>query len=177
MTALADLLASSDAAGVWTVVRDRSTIGFANRTLWGAVNVKGTFSEFSGDGQLTPDGSVFGRVDVTADSLSTGIAKRDEHLRSADFFDVDRYPEISLVVTAAEVTGADRATLRATLTVRGVARPVELPVTVRPLDDGAVRLSTATKIDRTDFGVSGNMIGMLPSTATVSADLVFARSR
>lgn len=176
MASLAELLASPQAVGVWTLVSDRSRIGFSNRTFWGAAKVKGSFSDFSGEGQITGSGAVFGRVDVRADSLSTGIKKRDEHLRSEDFFDVAAHPEISVVVTAAEPRDTDRAELRADLRIKGVSRPIELPALVQVLDDGAIRIAGETTIDRTDFGVSGNMIGMMGPKSGVSADLVFRRA-
>ena len=72
---------------------------FKNKTLWGLVPVNGEFTDVSGDGHITAKGAVFGRVDVRAASLRTGIGKRDEHLRSPDFFDVKKYPEISMMGT------------------------------------------------------------------------------
>ncbi|MEV3901057.1 YceI family protein [Mycobacterium sp. NPDC050551] len=176
MASLAELLASRQAVGVWTLEPDRSRIGFSNRTFWGAAKVKGSFSDFSGDGQITESGAVFGRVDVRAASLSTGIGKRDAHLRSDEFFDVEAHPEISVVVTAAEPRETDRAELRAELRIKGVTRPIELPAVVRVLDDGAIRISGETTIDRTEFGVDGNLIGMMGPKSGVSADLVFRRA-
>ena len=107
----------------------------------GSGAVKGTFREFSGDGQVTGSGAVFGRVDIRADSLRTGIKMRDRHLRSADFFDVEKFPDISVVVTAAEPSGDEARRLRASLTVKGTTLPIELPATVRVLDDGAVQVT------------------------------------
>ncbi len=61
----------------------RSSVRFKNKTLWGLVPVNGEFTDVSGDGQITAKGTVFGRVDIRAASVRTGIGKRDEHLRSA----------------------------------------------------------------------------------------------
>src|SRR6201996_9687936 len=102
MTTLETLLNDPDMAGVWNIVPDRSAITFKIRNMWGLVNVKGRFTDFNGDGQLTGNGAVFGRLDIRTASLSTGIGRRDKHLRSADFFDVDRFEEMSVVVTAVE---------------------------------------------------------------------------
>src|SRR5690348_9770032 len=112
MTSLTELLTRPDTAGVWNLIPGRSAIRFTNKTFWGLVNVKGSFSEFSGDAQVTGKGAVFGRIDIRAASLKTGIGKRDEHLRSADFLDVEKFPEISVAVTAATPSGPDRADLR-----------------------------------------------------------------
>src|ERR1700761_9844354 len=102
MTTLETLLNDPDMAGVWNIVPDRSVITFKIKNMWGLLNVKGRFTDFNGDGQLTGKGAVFGRIDVRTASLSTGIGRRDDHLRSADFFDVDRFEEMSVVVTAVE---------------------------------------------------------------------------
>ena len=78
---------------------------------------------------------------------------RDKHLRSADFFDVEKYPDISVVVTGAEAIGSDTVDLRADLTVKGTTAPVPLHAKVAVLDDGAVRVTAAADINRQDFGV------------------------
>ncbi len=142
--------------------------------MWGLATVSGTFGEFSGSGQVG-DGTVTGRLDIRAASLRTGIGARDRHLRSADFFDVEHHPDITVEVTAAEPAGDGGARLHAHLHVRGTTLPVELPATVTRLGDGAVQICTELPVDRSAFGVSGNMLGMMGPTTTVSADLVFTR--
>jgi polyisoprenoid-binding protein YceI len=175
MSILEELLGSPQPAGVWNLVPNRSTIAFRCRSLWGLLAVKGKFSEFSGDGQVTAAGSVFGRIDIRAASLGTGIGKRDEHLRSADFFDVEKYPDITVVVTAAQPTTGG-AELRAGLTIKGTALPIELPATIRVLEDGSIQISARTTVDRSQFGVNGNLAGMVGQTTTLSAETVFARA-
>jgi polyisoprenoid-binding protein YceI len=107
--------------------------------------------------------------------LDTNIRKRDEHLRSADFFDVGKFPDISVVVTSAEGIDGDIVDLRAQLTVKGTTAPLPLRTKVTVLDDGAVRLSAQATIDRKDFGVDGNVMGMVVDKATISGDVVFRR--
>ena len=176
MATLQELLGSPDAAGVWNLDSDRTTITFRAKSMWGLMPVKGTFNEFSGDGQVTGDGevtgggAVFGRVDIRADSM------RDRHLRSADYFDVEKFPDISIVVTAAEPSGEEGARLRASVTVKGTTLPIELPATVRVLDDGAVRVTTQATVDRSQFDVGGNLLGMVTKPVTISCDLVFTRA-
>src|SRR5208283_4241729 len=72
MTTLETLLNDPDMSGVWNLVPDRSAITFKTRNMWGLVNVKGRFTDFSGDGRLTAKGAVFGRIDIRAASLHTG---------------------------------------------------------------------------------------------------------
>jgi polyisoprenoid-binding protein YceI len=176
MTTVETLLNDPDTAGVWNLDPDRSAVGFKIRNMWGLISVKGRFTDFDGDGQITGKGAVFGRLDIQVASLRTGIGKRDEHLWSADFFDVERFPEISVVVTAVEPTTGSAADLRATFTIKGVTAAVPLPVRVGVLDDGSVRLSAKTEVDRAKFGLDWNRLGVMGKTATVTADAYFVRA-
>jgi polyisoprenoid-binding protein YceI len=175
MPSTQELLGNPESVGVWNVDPGRSTIGFKAKSMWGLAPVNGRFTEFSGDGQITDTQTVFGRIDIKAASLDTKIRKRNEHLRSADFFEAEKFPDISLVVTSAEAIDGDIVDLRAQLTIKGTTAPLPLRTKVAVLDDGAVRLSTQATIDRKDFGVDGNMMGMIPDKATISGDVVFRR--
>ena len=175
MASTHELLSNPASVGVWNVDPGRSTIGFKSRSFYGLVPVKGHFSDFSGDGQITDTQTVFGRIDIKAASLDTKLRKRDEHLRSADFFDVAKFPDISMVVTSAEGIDGDIVDLRAQLTVKGATAPLPIRTKVTVLDDGAVRLSAQATIDRKDFGVDGNVLGMVVDQATISGDVVFRR--
>jgi polyisoprenoid-binding protein YceI len=173
MTATREILSNPASVGVWNVDPQRSTIEFKSKSMWGLAPVKGRFTELSGDGQITDTQTVFGRIDIKAASLETGIRKRNNHLRSADFFEVAKFPDISVVVTSAEAINGDIVDLRAQLTVKGTSAPLPLRTKVEVLDDGAVRLSAQATIDRKDFGVDGNMMGMVVDKATISGDVVF----
>lgn len=176
MTTLETLLLDPDMAGVWNLAPERSTITFKIRNMWGLLRVKGRFTEFSGDGQVTNKGAVYGRLDIRAASLRTGIGRRDQHLRSADLFDVERYPEISAVITALEPTNGNAADLRVSFTIKGITEPVTLPVKIAELNDGSVRISGETKVERSQFGLGWNKFGVLSPTATVAADAIFVRA-
>jgi polyisoprenoid-binding protein YceI len=175
MTTVETLLSDPDTAGVWNLVPDRSSFTFKIRNFWGLLSVKGHFTDVSADGQVTGKGAVFGRLDIQAASLHTGIRRRDEHLRSADFFDVERFPEISVVVTAVQPTTGNGADLRATFTIKGITEPLPLPVQINVLGDGSVRITATIKIDRAQFGLDWNRLGMIGKTATASADACFVR--
>jgi polyisoprenoid-binding protein YceI len=177
MTTLETLLADPETVGAWTLDPGRSTIGFKCRTFWGLQWVTGTFTQFFGDAQITAAGEVFGHVAIAAASLATGMGKRDEHLRSADFFEVDRYPEITVAVTGLAPTTGNNADVRATMTIKDTTEPLPLPVTIHILDDGAVRVLGTTKIDRRTWDVTGDLIGMVSMSATLTADAVFTRTR
>jgi polyisoprenoid-binding protein YceI len=177
MTTLETLLNDPDTAGEWNLVPERSAITFKTKNMWGLVSVKGRFTDLSGDGQLTGKGAVFGRLDIRAASLGTGIRRRDEHLRSADFFDVERFPDVSVVVTGLEPTTGKAADLRASFTIKGITAPLPLPVTITELADGSLRISGKTTVDRAQFGLDWNKFGMIGKTATASADMIFVRAQ
>jgi polyisoprenoid-binding protein YceI len=176
MSTVTALLSSPESVGVWNLLPQRSVIGFKTKTMWGLIPVKGRFHEFSGDGQITETATVFGRLDIKAASLDTRLRKRDTDLRSPAFFDVEKYPDLSVVVTGAEVAGDDTVDVRTDLTVKETTAPLPLQVKVAVLDDGAVRVTAQTTIDRKQFGVDGNMLGMVGDKTTLSADLVFRRA-
>jgi polyisoprenoid-binding protein YceI len=170
------LLTDPDTAGVWSLNPDRTTVGFSIKNFWGLIPVKGRFTDVNADGQITGKGAIFGRLDIQVASLHTGIGKRDEHLRSADFFDADRYPEITVEVTGIEPSAGDAADLHATISIKGVTAPVPLPVQISTLDDGAVRVRANAEVDRTQFGVDANPLGMIAKTARIVADAYFVRT-
>lgn len=179
MTTLETLLHDPDMAGVWTLAQESSAITFKVRNLWGLVTVNGRFTDFTGDGQLTGKGAVFGRVDIRAASLDTGIGRRDKHLRSADFFDVDRFPQISVVVTAVRPTQGlpqgKAADVRADFTVKGITAELPLPVTIAELDDGSIRIAGETTLDRARFDLGWNRLGIIGSTVTAATEAIFVR--
>ncbi|ULE33491.1 YceI family protein [Mycobacterium sp. IDR2000157661] len=177
MASLSEFFSDPDTAGTWTVDADRSTITVKSKSMWGLVPVKGKFTEFSGDGQLAAPQTVSGRLEIKAASLRTGIRKRDEHLHSADFFAADKFPDIVVVVSSADVVDGDSLDLHAQLTVKGTTKPLSLRTKVTAVGDGGMRLETRATVNRQDFGVDGNMIGMIGDTATISGDLVFRRVR
>jgi polyisoprenoid-binding protein YceI len=176
MTTATDLLNSTEAVGTWTLDKNRSSFSFKNKTMWGLMNVKGRFTDFSGEGRVEPGGQVSGRIDVKAATVTTGIKQRDNHLRSADFFDAENHPDITVTVNGVDPDSGDELNVRAELSIRG--NTVALPMRVRAdvLDDGAVRLTTTTTVERDQLDVSGNMVGMIPNTTTLLADAVFRRT-
>lgn len=176
MTTLETLLTDPDMAGAWTIDPDRSAVTFKIRNMWGLVNVKGRFTEFSGEGQLDGSGAVSGRLDIRAASVNTGIGRRDKHLRSADFFDVERFPDISVVVTAVRPTRGRAAELQASFTIKGVTAALPVPATITEFDDGSVQIAAETKVERSQFDLGWNRLGMMGETVTAAARAVFVRA-
>ncbi|WP_421841454.1 YceI family protein [Mycobacterium sp.] len=173
MNALEELLADPAAAGSWHLVPERSTVSFSIKNMWGLLTVTGRFTEFTGDGQLNHTGEVSGRINLRVASLSTGIRRRDKHLLSPDFFDADRFGQITVVVAAVTPTGGATAQVRADFSIKGITAPVTLPATITRLDDGSVRVSVQAEVNRSQFGLGWNALGMVSATAAATADAVF----
>ncbi|HEX9833813.1 MAG TPA: YceI family protein [Mycobacterium sp.] len=176
MASLSEFFSDPASTGTWTAVADQSTVAVKSKSMWGVMPVKVRFTEFSGDGQVTAPQTVSGRFDIKAASLRTGIGKRDDHLRSADFFEAQKYPDISLVVSSADPLDSDTIDLHAELTIKSTTKPLALKTKVTPVGDGGMRLTTQATINRQDFGVDGNMMGMIGDNVTISGDIVFRRA-
>ncbi|WP_101948829.1 YceI family protein [Mycobacterium sp. 3519A] len=175
MSSTQRLLSNPATVGVWEVDPGHSTIGFSTKSMWGLATVAGRFTGFIGDGQITDQRKILGRIEIQAASLDTRLRIRDRHLRSAEYFDVQRFPTISVAVTGAEPVDADTVDLKAELTIKGTAALLPLRATVEVIDEHAVRLSTQATVDRNDFGVDGNLMGMLSDEVTISGEVVLRR--
>ena len=128
--------------------------------MWGMVPVKGVFREVTGSGTVSAAGDVAGTLTVAAGSIDTKMKKRDEHLRSADFFDVASTPDITF--TAEQVTpSGEGVTVTGALTVRDRTRPVSFAARVTVLDGTQVELDGELQVNRTDFGLTWNQLGMI----------------
>lgn len=173
MSAVATFLSSRDAVGVWDLDTGQSSIRFENGTMWGALKVRGSFNDFSGSGEIKDAKTVSGRVDIKAESIDTGLGTRDHDLRRSNFFDTDRYPDITVVVTGGAPVDGDTVKLDAELTVKGITGPLPLKVDVETLDDGGVRLITEATVTRKQFAVEGNFLGMVGNRTKLRASLVF----
>lgn len=147
----------------WEIDPAHTMIGFSVKHLM-VSNVRGTFNTFSGTVQGREDDVTSAVVDVTIDvgSIDTREPKRDQHLRSADFFDVAKYP--SIVFHSKKVTKTGPGTLRVTgdLTIHGVTKEVVLdvdgltPPMKDPWGNQRVGAHASTKISRKDFGLLWN---------------------
>ena len=175
MSAVTTFLSSPEAVGVWSLDTEQSSIRFENGTMWGALKVRGAFTNFSGSGEIKDAKTVSGRIDIKAASIDTGLGTRDHDLRRSNFFDTDHYPDITIVVKSGEPAGGDAARLNADLTVKGITGPLPLKVDITPLGDGGVRLTTETTVTRKQFAVEGNFLGMVGNKTKLKASVVFRK--
>src|SRR5687767_9812009 len=120
--------AGSIASGAWRLDPARSSVAFHVRHFYGLMTVKGEFADYEGTLDLGATPAV--ELTIQATSLDTKLAKRDEHLRSEDFFDVERHPQVRFVSDSAAF---DETTLRVDgeLHAAGRSIPLELGATVR----------------------------------------------
>lgn len=150
-------------ATTWNIDPDHSNVGFKVRHLM-VSNVKGSFDKHTGVVDINDKDITKSKVEVTIDtaSINTNVQKRDEHLRSADFFDVAKYPAMTFVSKKVAKAGKDKLKVTGDLTLHGVTKQVVLDVegpTSESKDPwGNIRrgATASTKINRKDFGLVWN---------------------
>jgi len=158
---LATLAALPLSAETFSIDPAHSEVGFTIRHL--VSNVRGRFNEFSGKINLDLKNLTASAVDfhIKAPSIDTSVPDRDKHLRSADFFDVEKFPEITFKSESIKATGKDRFDVTGTLTIHGVGKKVTLPVTYLgqvkdPWGGTRAGFETATTLNRKDYGIVWN---------------------
>lgn len=160
LTALAAALlvtSAAYAADSYKIDPAHTSITFSVRHL-GLSNVKGQFREFTGsimvDGEKITEAS--GTIQVQ--SIDTGVKQRDDHLRTADFFDATNHPTITFKTKRIEKDSGGNSILIADFTMRGVTKELKLPVKLSgpakdPWGNMRVGLEAKTKLNRKDYGI------------------------
>lgn len=161
--------------GTYDVDPSHSRVEFAVKHL-GIATVKGHFGTFEGTfeaGENLASSRAYGTVEVA--SVNTNEPQRDDHLRSADFFDAANHPKMTFESTAIRQTGSEEFEIDGTLTIRGVARPITLEVEVQgteqdPWGNDRVGLEIKGKLNRGEYGMTFNQ--MLGSGNVLVSDKV-----
>jgi polyisoprenoid-binding protein YceI len=164
---------TAELAGEWILDPSRTTVSLATRSL-GLITVKGTFRAVSGEGTLTRNGDGGGTLTVAAASIDTRNPKRDKHLRSADFFNIDKYPDITFTAESIRASGQD-VTITGTLRVLDRSRPLTFGGTAAVHGDGEIWLDAAVRINRAEFGMTWNILGTVSMNSTLTVHAVFGR--
>ncbi len=173
--ALLDLLKGGTLTGEWVLDPHNSSVRLKSK-VWGLLPVNGVFSEVSGSGTVSPDGKATGTLQVGAASIDTRNSRRDTHLRSADFFDSDNHPEITF--TAGDIRpSADGVAVTGALTIRDRTRPLSFDAAVSVAGDGEIWLDAEVRVNRADFGLAWNQLGMVSMTSTLTIHAVFTQAR
>ena len=164
--------------GRWRIDPERSNVEFNVRNLWGLQTVKGHFDRYDGTLELAAQPSAQPSIELTieADSLNTNNPKRDEHLRSEDFFDIANHPRVQFVSEIVEVDG-ERLDVRGQLHAAGKSVPMEFEGVIRP-DEDELEVDVTTFVDHRQLGLTWNRLGMMraPSKLIVRGRLVRADS-
>lgn len=147
----------------WQIDQDHSSVGFKVRHMM-VSNVKGDFGKFRGIVDIDNKDVTKSKVSVNIDtaSINTGVAKRDDHLKGADFFEVSKYPAMTFVSRNVMAAGKDKLKVTGLLTLHGITKEVVLDVEGLSKESkdpwGNLRrgASASTRISRKDFGLVWN---------------------
>jgi polyisoprenoid-binding protein YceI len=156
--------ATSTKTGTTTYAIDasHSQVGFSVKHMMFST-VRGNFRGFEGTIVVDNDNPANSSVNVTIDAstISTGDEKRDEHLRSADFFDVATYPTLTFKSTSVDYKDAENFTVNGELTMHGVTNPVQIKAEqtgegTNPWGMDVAGFEGSTKVNRKDYGLNWN---------------------
>src|SRR5215217_1796334 len=158
------------AEGAWRLDPARSSVAFHVRHFYGLMTVKGEFADYEGTLDLNRAPAV--ELTIQAASLDTKLAKRDEHLRSKDFFDAERHPQVRFISDSAAFDG-DTLRVHGQLHAAGRQIALELDATVREID-GELEIKAVTEADHRELGMRWSPLGILraPSKLIVRGRLV-----
>lgn len=161
---LAAALASaplSAIAGPWAIDKGHASINFSV-DHFGFSDVHGQFREFDAQIDFDPENidATSASFTINAASFDTNLAARDDHVKSADFLNVDEYPSITFTTTKVTQTGDETADIEGEMTIRGVTKPVTFKAELNQLGaspfDPSLEVAGFTisgEIDRTEFGI------------------------
>ena len=151
---------TSLATGTWTIDPSHSSVEFQVKHM-GLATVKGFFSDFDGSLEVGEDGQITAHGTVQSGTVNTRNSQRDEHLRSPDFFDVERNPQLTFRSTAVEAIDGETYRITGDLTIAGVTKEIVLEAVTQgtdldPWGNTRVGLEVVGQILREDFGLTWN---------------------
>ncbi|MGD1058568.1 MAG: YceI family protein [Solirubrobacteraceae bacterium] len=167
---LSTTLPSDLTTSTWRLDTARSSVKFQVPHFYGLMTVKGHFGDYDGTLDLREAPAV--QLTIEAASLDTKNAKRDKHLRSADFFDVDQHPQVRFVSDSPTLTG-NQLKVTGKLQAAGKSVVLELDATLRAVDD-ELEIEAETHVDHRLLGMTWSPIGITraPSKLIVRGRLI-----
>ena len=150
------------ATTTWKIDAAHTDVGFSTKHMM-VTTVRGRFTDLDGTITVDEENPTTAKVDINVRtaSVSTGSDKRDAHLRSADFFDAETYPEIAVKVSSIEHVSGDDYQVTADLTIRDTTRPIALTVRNLGFYQGfqgrRVGFEATATLNREDWGLTYNM--------------------
>jgi polyisoprenoid-binding protein YceI len=157
----------------WRLDPAASSAEFRVPHFWGLLTVKGRFDRFNGSLEMGESRDLQMTLTIDAASVHTGIGKRDQHLRSADFFDTQNHPEVRFRSTSVSNTPGHRLRVEGEMEVAGERVALELEPTVRQADD-ELDIEASISVDQRTLGITWSPLGMTRTPATLA---VHARLR
>jgi polyisoprenoid-binding protein YceI len=156
--------------GRWQLDPRRSSVEFSARHFWGLLPVKGHFDDYHGRLDLSATTAI--ELTIDAATIQTGNAKRDQHLRTADFFDAENHPRVQFRSDSVELRN-DTLRVRGRLSARGRSIPVELEARFH-LVNGELEINAATTAPHRELGMTWSPLGMIRpySKLLVNAHLI-----
>ena len=146
----------------WKIDPDHSVGSFSILHLTVA-SVHGQLNKVSGTVNFDPDDidNLAVEIEIDTDSIITGIGKRDDHLKSADFFDIKKYPKITFKSTGSEQAGSGHCRISGDLNIHGIKKSIVMDVNVSgpvksPFGETTIGLTGKTILNREDFGITWN---------------------
>jgi polyisoprenoid-binding protein YceI len=149
-----------DSLGTWTLDPAVSSAEFHVKHFWGAVTVHGRFERLAGEGTVAQDGTLTGAIRLDAASLNTKQKKRDQHLRSADFFDAESHATVTITVERLTPDATGRLASQVRLEAAGHSQTISPIIEVVQVQPDAVTLRGEVIVDRTAFGMTWSPLGM-----------------
>ena len=154
--------ATAPATGTYTIDPSHSRIGFVARHAM-ITKIRGSFNEFDGSGYFDAENPANSHLELTvqAASIDTRSPDRDGHLRSNDFFDMEKYPTITFVSTAVDKVDDETYKVTGDLTIKDVTKPVTVEfeyagTAVDPFGNTRLGLEGSLVVNRKDWGVNWN---------------------
>ena len=175
-TGVTSQLTDGTAAGRWELDPAGSRAAFRIKHFWGIMTVRGVLEQMTGDATVSPDGTVTGRISFEAASLNTKNKQRDKHLRSADFFHVEKHPQAVLTITSAHPAGPADLECEGTFEAAGHARPVTFTAHIQEATAQAVVLTAELEVDRGEFDMTWSPMHIASMTAHGTVRARFVRA-
>jgi polyisoprenoid-binding protein YceI len=174
-SAPAQQLRDGTATGTWILDPAESTITTATKHFWGLITVRGTFTKLTGHADVSTDGTTTAALEIDAASITTKNKKRDEHLRSDDFFASDRHPTITFMTTDITITGDTTAKVTGVLTAGGAQQTVTFDASLATTDHDHATVTADVNVDHKALGMTWSPLGMAKPTTTLALSLTFHR--
>ena len=156
--------ATETISGGWRLDPQRSSVEFRAKHLWGLQTVRGHFGDYEGHLDLSANPAI--ELTIEAASLETGNPKRDNHLRSADFFDVENHPQVRFVSDSVALQG-DTLKVTGRLSAGGNAIPLNVSAEVRQVD-GELEIDAVATAQQGKLGMTYSPLRMIRPRSELS---------